>query len=112
MIHAGSYTNALAATGYGFAYWKVLDRGCPALANLQPYRVVITADNGRHHQLHRDQQTLTLSPTDNDPNLLNNGGSFFIASMGILSQIGDVPFRANVLQVGGFLPEPGPARAV
>jgi hypothetical protein len=39
---------------------------------------------------------------------LNNGGSFFMASMGILSQIGDVPFRASVLQVGGFVQNPDP----
>ncbi len=31
---------------------------------------------------------------------LNGGGSFFMASMGILSQLGNVPFRKNVLQVG------------
>ena len=31
-----------------------------------------------------------------------------MASMGILSQLGDVPFRQNVLQVGGFQQNPDP----
>ena len=39
---------------------------------------------------------------------LNGGGSFFMASMGILSQLGDVPFRRNVLQVSGFIQNPDP----
>jgi hypothetical protein len=108
VIDAGAYTNALAATGYGFAYWKVLDRGSPALANLLPYRVVIwrTTDDiinytGTHNTLTSAQQTMIQT-------YLNNGGSFFMASMGILSQIGDVPFRASVLRVGGFLQNPDP----
>ena len=33
---------------------------------------------------------------------LNGGGSFFMASMEILSHLGNVPFRRNVLQVAGF----------
>ncbi len=108
VIDAGAYTNALAATGYGFAYWKVLERGSPTLADLQPYRVVIwrTTDDiinytGTNNTLTPAQQTMLQT-------YLNNGGSFFMASMGILSQIGDVPFRANVLQAGGFLQNPDP----
>ena len=42
---------------------------------------------------------------------LNGGGSFFMASMGILSQLGDVPFRRNVLQVAGFMQNPDPPAA-
>ena len=108
VIDAGAYTNALAATGYGFAYWNVLERGSPTLANLQLYRVVIwrTTDDiiyydGTNNTLTPAQQTMIQT-------YLNNGGSFFMASMGILSQIGDVPFRANVLQVGGFVQNPEP----
>ena len=111
VIPAGSYTNALAATGYGFAYWKVLDRGSPALADLQPYRVVIwrTTDDiinytGTNNTLTPAQQTMIQT-------YLNHGGSFFMASMGILSQIGDVPFRTSVLQVGAFLQNPDPPAA-
>jgi len=108
VIPASAYTNALAATGFGFAYWNVFDRGFPLVANLQPYRVVIwrTTDDiinydGTNNTLTVDQQTMIQD-------YLNNGGSFFMASMGILSQIGDVPFRANVLQVGGFVQNPNP----
>jgi hypothetical protein len=108
VIPASAYTNALAATGYGFAYWSVLERGSPALADLQPYRVVIwrTTDDivnytGTHNTLTLAQQTMIQT-------YLNNGGSFFMASMGILSQIGDVPFAADVLQVGGFVQNPNP----
>ena len=39
---------------------------------------------------------------------LNGGGSFFMASMGILSQLGEVPFARAVLQVAGFVQNPDP----
>ena len=39
---------------------------------------------------------------------LNGGGSFFMASMGILCQLGGVAIPRNVLQVGGFLQNPDP----
>ena len=41
-------------------------------------------------------------------NYLNGGGSFFMSSMGILTQLGNVPFRKNVLQVAGFKQNPDP----
>ena len=37
---------------------------------------------------------------------LTSGGAFCMASMNILSQLGNVPFRKNVLQVGGFKQNP------
>jgi len=108
VIDASAYTNALAATGYGFAYWNVSDRGAPGFSDLQPYRVVIwrTTDDiinydGTQNTLTPDQQTMIQD-------YLNNGGSFFMASMGILSQLGDVPFRANVLEVANFVENPDP----
>jgi len=108
VIDAGTYTNALAATGYGFAYWKVLDRGSPAPANLQPYRVVIWRTTDDIINYTGTNNTLTLAQQTMIQDYLNSGGSFFMASMGILSQIGDVPFRASVLQVGGFVQNPDP----
>ena len=108
VIDAGTYTNALAAAGFSFAYWKVIDRGPPQLSDLQPFHVVMwrTTDDiinytGTNNTLTSDQQSMIQT-------YLNNGGSFFMASMGILSQLGDVPFRANVLQVGGFVQNPDP----
>jgi len=41
-------------------------------------------------------------------NYLNGGGSFFMASMEILSRLGNVAFRKNVLQAGGFKQNPDP----
>jgi hypothetical protein len=108
VIDDGAYTSALAATGFGFAHWKVLERGAPVLSDLQPYRVVIwrTTDDiinytGTNNTLTAPQQAMIQT-------YLNNGGSFFMASMGILSQLGNVPFRANVLEVAGFAPNPDP----
>ncbi len=108
VIDAGTYTNALAASGYGFAYWKVLEQGAPALADLQPYRVVIWRTTDDIINYTGTNNTLTLAQQTMIQTYLNGGGSFFMASMGILSQIGDVPFRAEVLQVGGFLQNPDP----
>ncbi len=108
VIGAGAYTNALAATGYGYAYWNVSDLGPPLLTDLEPYRVVIwrTTDDivnydGTNNTLTPEQQTMIQT-------YLNNGGSFFMASMGILSQLGTVPFTANVLEVAGFVQNPNP----
>jgi hypothetical protein len=108
VIPASTYTNALAAAGFSFAYWKVIDRGPPQLSDLQPFHVVIwrTTDDiinytGTNNTLTPQQQVMIES-------YLNGGGSFFMASMGILSQLGDVPFRQSVLQVGGFLQNPDP----
>jgi len=41
-------------------------------------------------------------------NYLGGGGSFGLSSMGILSLLGNVPFRKNVLQVAGFKQNPDP----
>jgi len=38
---------------------------------------------------------------------LNEGGSFFVSSMSLPSFLGDVPFRRDVLQVAGFVQNPG-----
>jgi len=108
VIAAGTYTNALAAAGFSFAYWKVIERGPPQLSDLQLFHVVIwrTTDDiinytGTNNTLTPQQQAMIES-------YLNGGGSFFMASMGILSQLGDVPFRQTVLQVGGFIQNPDP----
>jgi hypothetical protein len=106
VIDDGTYTNALAAAGFNFAYWKVTERGAPLLADILPYRIVIwrTTDDiinytGTNNTLTPQQQFMIQT-------YLNGGGSFFMASMGILSQLGDVPFVSSVLQVGGFVTNP------
>jgi len=108
VIPDGAYTNALAAAGYTFGFWKVLERGSPQLADLQPFPVVIwrTTDDivnysGTNNTLTPQQQFMITS-------YLNGGGSLLMASMGILSQLGAVAFRQNVLQVAGFIQNPNP----
>ncbi len=103
VIPDSAYTNALAATGFSWAYWKVTDRGSPQLADLQPFRAIVwrlTDD-----EINYDGTNNTLSPQQQFmiETYLNGGGSFFMASMGVLSQIGAGTFRQNVLQVAGFV---------
>ncbi len=112
------YTNVLSAAGISYGFWKVTDRGSPQLSDLQPYPVIIwriTDDivnygvddfglpdpTATNNTLNAQQQFMIQT-------YLNGGGSFFMASMTILSQIGDVPFRQDVLQVAGFDQNPDP----
>lgn len=107
-IPDSTYTNALNAAGFSYAFWKVAARGSPQLSDLQPFPVVIwrTTDDaifydGPHNTLSPPQQVMVQS-------YLNGGGSFLLASMEILSRLGNVPFRKNALQVGGFKQNPDP----
>jgi hypothetical protein len=118
VIPDSSYTNVLAAAGVSYGFWKVNARGYPQLADLQPYPVVIwritddeinygVDDNGlpdptaTNNTLNAQQQFMIQT-------YLNGGGSLFMASMSILTQLGNVPFVRNVLQVGGFVANPDP----
>ena len=108
VIDDGVYTNALAAAGITYGFWKVTERGAPSLDDLKPFPVVMwrTTDDivnytGTNNTLTPDQQYMIQT-------YLNGGGAFFMASMAILTQLGDVPFRLNVLQVAGFVQNPDP----
>ena len=108
VIGDGAYTNALTAAGFSYGFWKVTQRGSPQLSDLQPFQVVVwrTTDDiinytGTNNTLTAGQQFMIQA-------YLDGGGSFFMSSMGILSQLGDVPFRRNVLQVAGFKQNPDP----
>ncbi len=118
VIPDSAYTNVLAAAGVSYGFWKVNARGYPQLADLQPFPVVIwrlTDDivnygvdaNGlpdptaTNNTLNAQQQFMIQT-------YLNGGGSFFMASMGILSQLGGAPFARNVLQVTRFIRNPDP----
>ena len=96
------YTNALAAAGYSFAHWKVTDLGPPGPADIQPYPVLMwrTTDD----EVNYDGTNNTFTPEQQVmiQNYLAGGGSFFMASMAILSNLGNVPFRENVLEVARF----------
>jgi subtilisin family serine protease len=118
VIPDSTYTNALTAAGYSYGFWKVIQRGSPQLSDLQPFQVVVwrTTDDIVNYGIDADGLPVP-SATNNTLNAqqqfmiqsyLTGGGSFFMASMGILSQLGDVPFRRNVLQVAGFEQNPDP----
>jgi hypothetical protein len=118
VIDDGSYTNALTTAGFKFAFWKVIERGSPGLSDLQPFPVVIwrTTDDIINYGTTPDgtpdptatNNTLSAEQQFMIQTYLNGGGSFFMASMGILTQLGNVPFRRDVLQVAGFKQNPDP----
>jgi Subtilase family/Bacterial TSP3 repeat len=108
VIDDGVYTNALATAGFSYGFWKVNQRGYPQLTDLQPFPVVVwrTTDDIIYYA--GTNNTLTAQQQFMIQNYLNGGGSFFMASMGILSQLGNVAFRKNVFQVAGFKQNPDP----
>ncbi|HEV2692227.1 MAG TPA: S8 family serine peptidase [Verrucomicrobiae bacterium] len=118
VIPDGAYTNVLAAAGVSYGFWKVTARGYPQLTDLQPYPVVIwrTTDDIVNYGVDEDglpdptatHDTLSVQQQFMIQTYLNGGGSFFMSSMSILTQLGGVPFVKNVLQVGGFLQNPDP----
>ena len=118
VIPDSSYTNVLAAAGVSFGFWKVTARGYPQLTDLQPYPIVIwrITDDIVNYGVDADglpdptatNNTLNAQQQYMVQSYLNGGGAFFISAMSILSQIGDVPFRHNVLQVAGFNQNPDP----
>ncbi|MEI8290241.1 MAG: S8 family serine peptidase [Verrucomicrobiota bacterium] len=118
VIPDSSYTNVMKAAGYTFGFWKVNQRGSPQLADLKPFPVVIwrTTDDIINYGVDAEglpdpgatNNTLNAQQQYMIQNYLNGGGSFFMASMGILTQLGDVPFRRSVLQVAGFKQNPDP----
>jgi len=112
VIPDGTYTNALAAAGFSFAHWKVSARGSPQLSDLQAFPVVMwrLVDDAINYGVDEDglpdpsatNNTLSAQQQFMVQTYLNGGGSFFMSSMSILSELGNVPFRKNVLQVGGY----------
>ena len=122
VIRDGAYTNALAAAGFSYAFWKVTERGAPQLADLQPFPVVIwrTTDDIVNYGVDADglpdpsatNNTLTAQQQFMIQTYLNGGGSFFMASMGILTQFGDVTFRTECAASGRVQAEPGSTRVL
>ena len=107
-IPVSTYTNALNQIGVDYDVWSVLQNNAlPSLTELKHYRAVIWRindsfhDTSAYHTLSPAAQTMIQS-------YLNSGGAFFMASMEILSGLGAVPFRSNVLQVAEFIPNPDP----
>ena len=118
VIPDGVYTNVLASAGITYGFWKVNLRGSPQLADLKPFPVVIwrITDDVLNYGVDADgfpdptatNNTLNAQQQFMIQTYLNDGGSFFMSSMNILSALGNVPFRRSVLQVAGFIPNPEP----
>src|SRR5262249_6218594 len=118
VIPDSTYTNALSAAGFTFAHWKVSQRGSPQLVDLQLFPIVMwrVVDDIINYGVDADgvpgprATNNTLRPRQQlmIENYLDGGGSFFMSSIGILTQLGNVTFRKNVLQVGGFKSNPDP----
>jgi len=118
VIPDSTYTDALTSAGFSFAHWKVAERGSPQLPDLQSFPVVCwrIIDDIINYGVDADglpdpsatNNTLTARQQFMIQNYLNGGGSFFMASMGILSQLGNVAFRKHVFQVAGFKQNPDP----
>jgi len=98
-----AYTDPLDQTGVGYEVWSTSDLGSPTANDLRPFRVVIWRLNDNPlWSLTGDPDT--LSPQDQSAlqSYVNGGGSFFISSMELLTSMGNVPFRSNVLHVDAF----------
>jgi hypothetical protein len=118
VIPDSAYTNVLASAGVSYGFWKVNARGYPQLNDLKPFPVVIwrITDDIIYYGVDADglpdptatNNTLNAQQQFMIQSYLNGGGSFFMSSMGILSQLGDAPFRRNVFQVAGFKQNPDP----
>ncbi len=121
VIPDSAYTNVLAAAGVSYGFWKVNARGYPQLADLQPFPVVIwrLTDDIVNYGVDADglpdptatNNTLNAQQQFMIQTYLNGGGSFFMASMGILTQLGDVPFRAECAASRRVHPKSRPAGA-
>ena len=104
-IPVTEYTVALDRTGIDYEVWDTETEGSPALADLKPFRVVIWRVNDSFYEL---QNSLSTAQQTAITEYLAGGGSFMMASMEILTRLGDTPFRTNVLKVARFLQNADP----
>jgi subtilisin family serine protease len=99
-----SYTDALNQTGVSYEIWDVSERRrSPNTNELRPFRIVIWRINDSlfgNSSLTAPEQTALQT-------YLNGGGALFLSSMEILSRLGNVPFRTNVLHVQAFAEDAG-----
>lgn len=98
-IPVTAYTDALDQTGVSYEVWEPSREGMPTLQDLKPFRIVIWRINDSFYE---SANTIDSASQQVITDYLSNGGSFLMASMDILSRIGEVPFRTNVLQVASF----------
>src|SRR5262249_62205383 len=99
------YTEALDQTGVSYEVWNVAQSGrWSGTSDLSPFRVVMWRVNDSFY----DSTSLEAADQKTIRDYVNRGGAFFMSSMEILSRLGDVPFRREVLQVQEFSPNPDP----
>ncbi len=99
-IPVTSYTDALDRTGIAYEVWDVQKEGSPTLDDLKPFRVVIWRINDSFYE---GSNTITDPQQGVITKYLDGGGAFMLASMDILTRLGPVAFRTNVLQVATFV---------
>ena len=90
------YTSTLEALGYSYTRWDVWTAGDPALADLQPYDVVLWFLGYAWDE--------TLTPT-NEADLaayLDGGGNLILSGEDYIYDQGLTPFGANYLQIDAY----------
>ena len=93
------YSNALNQAGVSYEVWNSVERGrSPGTNDLRPYRVVVWRFNDGVFSL----DTLVAADQNSIRDYLNQGGSFFMASMEQLTRLGNGFFRRDVLHVTDF----------
>lgn len=97
-IPVTAYTDALSGTGVSYEVWNIETEGQPALSDLLPFRVVIWRINDSFY----DGTSLSLAQQTMIEQYLKRDGAFMLASMEILTRLGSVAFRTNVLGVAEF----------
>jgi len=102
LIPVSTYTNALAQNGVSFDVWNATSDGAalPGFSILKPYPLVIWRVNDSFYR----SDSIPAAQQSAIQQYLTNGGSFFMASMEILSRLGTVPFRTNVFFCQTFVP--------
>ncbi|HYE33393.1 MAG TPA: S8 family serine peptidase [Methylomirabilota bacterium] len=103
-IPVTTYTDALNQTGVPYDVWNVAERGSPPLATLRNYRIVMWRINDSFW----DSSIITAEQEATITSYVNGGGSFFMASMEILSRLGASQFKRNILQIDEFVQNTDP----
>jgi hypothetical protein len=102
-IPVTAYTGPLDQTGVSYEVWNVSERGSPTANDLRPFRIVIW----RYNDNPLSQDTISIPEQNALQTYVNGGGGLFISGMEILTRIGNVAFRTNVLQVQAFVEDAG-----
>ncbi len=95
-IPMSTYTDPLSTIGISYDVWDLSSRSSPTLADLKPYHVVIW----RIPEF--DLVGLSTADQESLRQYVKGGGSLMMASMELLSRLGNSTFAADILQVQSF----------